>query len=315
MSDRKYNNDNLKSKNSQILKNIQNKKSVQDKIPTTIDEQIKKLQERGCVVGDIDYARETLRYINYFRLSNYFEPFSVNKNQYEEGTSFEKIMLIYDMDRKLRSILIAALEEIEIALRACISNFHALKYGALGYLNPNTFTHSHNHTSFISKMNYLVDCNEDREFVKHYNSKYSGKFPLWVMAELFSFGTLAFFFKDMHSADKKTIANDYYGCSPSEMDNWIFCLNELRNYCAHYNRLYGNSFPIDPKTPKDFEPRLKPDVFGYMIVMKQLYHDRENWNERVVKPITRMLKKNSQIIRLFDIGFPENWEQLLMFSE
>ena len=307
MSDRKFNYDNIKTKNS--------RKSVHDKIPTTIDEQIKKLQERGCVIEDVEYARETLKYINYFRLSNYFEPFSVNKSQYEEGTSFEKIMQIYDMDRKLRSILIAALEEIEIALRACISNFHALKYGALGYLNPNTFTHSHNHTSFISKMNYLVDCNEDREFVKHYNVKYSGKFPLWVMCELFSFGTLAFFFKDMHSADKKTIANDYYGCSPSEMDNWIFCLNELRNYCAHYNRLYGNSFPIEPKTPKNFEPRLKPDVFGYMIVMKQLYHDRENWNERVVKPITRMLKKNSSIIRLSDIGFPENWERLLMFSE
>lgn len=314
MGNSKYN-DNIKSKNSENLKNILNKKSVQDKIPTTIDEQINKLRERGCVVEDIDHARETLKYINYFRLSNYFEPFSVNKSQYEEGTSFEKIMQIYDMDRKLRSILIAALEEIEIALRACISNFHALKYGALGYLNPNTFTHSHNHTSFISKMNYLVDCNEDREFVKHYNSKYSGKFPLWVMAELFSFGTLAFFFKDMHSADKKTIANDYYGCSPSEMDNWIFCLNELRNYCAHYNRLYGNSFPIDPKTPKDFEPRLKPDVFGYMIVMKQLYHDRENWNWRVVKPIARMLKENSDIMRLSDMGFPENWEELIIFSE
>ena len=309
LSDRKFNNENIKSKN------IKKARTIQDKIPTTIDEQIKKLQERGCVVNDTEYAKETLKYINYFRLSNYFEPFSIDKNHYEEGTSFEKIMKIYDMDRKLRSILIAALEEIEIALRACISNFHALKYGALGYLNPNTFTHSHNHQSFISKMNYLVECNEDREFVKHYNSKYSGKFPLWVMAELFSFGTLAFFFKDMHSADKKIIANDYYGCSPSEMDNWVFCLNELRNYCAHYNRLYGNSFPVLPKTPKDFEPQLKPDVFGYIIVMKQLYHDRENWNWRVVKPITRMLNDNSGIIRLSDIGFPENWEELLMFSE
>lgn len=285
-----------------------------DKIPATISEQIKKLKERGCVIENEDRARETLKYINYFRLSNYFEPFSVSKHRYEDGTTFEKIMQIYDMDRKLRSILIAALEEIEIALRACISNFHALKYGALGYLNPNTFTHSHNHQSFISKMNYLVDCNEDREFVKHYNAKYSGKFPLWVMTELFSFGTLAFFFKDLHSADKKSIANDYYGCSSSEMDNWIFCLNELRNYCAHYNRLYGNSFPVLPKTPKDFEPELKPDVFGYIVVMKQLYYDRENWNERVVKPIARMLKKNSKAVRLSDIGFPENWEELISFS-
>lgn len=287
---------------------------VQEKIPSTIDEQIKKLRERGCIIKDVEYARQTLKVINYFRLSNYFEPFSVSKHKYEEGTTFEKIMQIYEMDRKLRSVLIAALEEIEIALRACISNFHALKYGALGYLNPNTFTHSHNHQSFISKMNYLVDCNEDREFVKHYNSKYSGKFPLWVMTELFSFGTLAFFFKDMHSADKKIIANEY-GCSSSEMDNWIFCMNELRNYCAHYNRLYGNSFPVLPKTPKDFEPELQDNVFGYIIVLKQLYHDHGNWNERVVKPISRMLRKNSDAVRLSDLGFPENWEELMMFAD
>lgn len=306
MSNSKYKHENPKPKNG---------KPVQDKIPTTLDEQIEKLRERGCVIKNAEYARKTLKYINYFRLSNYFEPFSVSKHKYEEGTTFEKVMQIYEMDRKLRSVLIAALEEIEIALRACISNFHALKYGALGYLNPNTFTHSHNHQSFISKMNYLVECNEDREFVKHYNTKYSGKFPLWVMTELFSFGTLAFFYKDMHSADKKTIANDYYGCSPAEMDNWIFCLNELRNYCAHYNRLYGNTFPVLPKTPKDFEPELQDNVFGYIIVMKQLYHDHENWNERVVKPIARMLRKNSDAVRLDDLGFPENWEELLMFAE
>lgn len=293
----------------------QSRKPSNDKIPATISEQIAKLRERGCVIKDESYARETLKYINYFRLSNYFEPFSVNKHKYEDGTTFEKIMRIYDMDRKLRSVLIAALEEIEIALRAAVSNFHALKYGALGYLNPNTFTHSHNHKNFISRIDYLVECNEDREFVKHYNAKYSGKFPLWVMTELFSFGTLAFFFKDMHSADKKALANDYYGCSSGEMDNWIFCLNELRNYCAHYNRLYANSFPVEPKTPKDFEPELKADVFGYIIVMKQLYHNKENWNERVVKPIVRMIRNNSDIIRLSDLGFPENWETLIKFPE
>lgn len=285
------------------------------KIPSTISEQIAKMKERGCVFGDEKKARETLKYINYYRISNYFEPFSVSKHKYEEGTTFEKIMQIYEMDRKLRSVLIAALEEIEIALRAAVSNFHALKYGATGYLNPSSFDRSHNHQSFIGRVNHLIECNDEREFVKHYNSKYGGKFPLWVVMELFSFGTLAFFYKDMHSADKKVLANDYYNCSPSELDNWIFCMNELRNYCAHYNRLYGNRFPVLPKTPRDFEPELSDDVFGYIIVMKQLYHDRRNWNERVVKPISRMLKKNADAARLSDIGFPENWETLLAFTD
>lgn len=288
---------------------------MSEKIPATPDEQIKKLRERGCIIRDEKLARETLRYINYFRLSFYFVPFSVSKNKYEEGTTFEKILRIYEFDKKLRSILIAALEEVEITLRAAISNYHALKYGALGYLNPSSFDRSHNHQNFVTRINHLIETNEEREFVKHYEKRHNGKFPLWVAMELFSFGTLAFFFKDMHNSDKKTLANDFFGCSPSEMDNWIFCLNELRNYCAHYNRLYGNTFPVQPRTPRGVEPELENNVFGYIIVLKQLYHDKTNWNERVVKPISRLLRKNSDVIRLSDLGFPDGWETRIAFVD
>lgn len=283
------------------------------KIPATINEQIAKLKERGCVIENEAYARETLKYINYYRLSNYFEPFSINKHKYEDGVTFNKIMRIYEMDRKLRSILIAALEEIEIALRAAVSNFHALKYGALGYMNPSSFDFRHNHQSFLSKVKHLIEANDDRDFVKHYNKKYGGAFPLWVIMELFSFGTLAFFYRDMKDADKKTLADEYYGCSASELDNWIFCLNELRNCCAHYSRLYGSEFSVEPKTPSEYDEQLKPDVFGYMVVMKQLYHNGTNWNERVVKPISRQLKKNADTARLSDLGFPDDWETELSF--
>lgn len=288
---------------------------MREKAPATINEQIKILKMRGCVIEDEIKARDTLKYINYYRLSNYFEPFSVSKHKYEEGTTFEKIMRVYEMDRKLRSILLAALEEVEIALRAAVSNFHALRYGALGYLNPSCYNVSHNHASFLSRVNHLIESNEEREFVRHYNAKYGGKFPLWVMMELFSFGTLAFFYKDMKTADKKELSDEYYNCSSSELDNWIFCLNELRNYCAHYNRLYGSHFPVEPKTPENFPVELLPDVFGYIIVMKQLFHGKENWNERVVKPISRLLKKNADIIKLSDLGFPEGWETLIGYTD
>lgn len=285
------------------------------KLPSTIKQQIAKLRERGCIINDEKYAEETLKYINYFRLSNYFKPFCVTKDRYEDGTTFEKIMRIYEIDRRLRSILLAALEEIEIALRAAISNFHSLKYGAQGYLNAENFDFRHNHSVFVGKIRHLVEANDDREFVKHYNSKHSGDFPLWVIMELFSFGTLAFFYKDMHNSDKKELASSFYGCTSSELDNWIFCMNELRNYCAHYNRLYGNTFPVQPKTPRGLDYELQQNVFGYMMIMKQVYHNAEDWNTRVVQPVSKMIKRNADIIRLEHIGFPENWEEMLIMQK
>lgn len=285
------------------------------KLPSTIKQQIAKLRERGCIINDEKYAEETLKYINYFRLSNYFKPFSVAKDKYEDGTTFEDIMRVYEIDRRFRSILIAALEEIEIALRAAVSNFHALKYGALGYLNATNFDFRHNHNAFCGKIRHLVETNEDREFVKHYNNKYRGDFPLWVIMELFSFGTLAFFYKDMHNSDKKELADTFYRCSSSELDNWIFCMNELRNYCAHYNRLYGNTFPVEPKTPRGLDYELEPNVFGYMMVMKQVYHNADDWNSKVVQPIAKMIKRNSDVIRLSHIGFPDDWEEQLTMTK
>jgi len=135
---------------------------------------------------------------------------------------------------------------------------------------------------------------------------------LWVIMELFSFGTLAFFYKDMHNSDKKEIADTYYNCSSSELDNWIFCMNELRNYCAHYNRLYDNSFPVEPKTPRELDYELQPNVFGYIMVMKQLYHRKDDWNTKVVKPLVRMINKNMDVIRLSHLGLPDDWEQQLI---
>ena len=105
---------------------------MNQKIPATIREQVQKLRQRGCIIEDEKHAEETLKYINYFRLADYFAPFTVSKGRYEEGTTFENVLRVYEADRKLRSILLASLEETEIAMRAAVSNYHALKYGALG---------------------------------------------------------------------------------------------------------------------------------------------------------------------------------------
>lgn len=107
-----------------------------NKTPATINQQIDILLQRGCIINDREYAAECLTRINYYRLAYYFAPFLEHKGKYKDGTTFEQIMRIYDFDRMLRRLIMTYLEEIEIAFRALISNYHAMKYGALGYLNP-----------------------------------------------------------------------------------------------------------------------------------------------------------------------------------
>lgn len=280
------------------------------KNPSTARQQIQKLKERGCIVNDEIFAEKILENINYYRLVNYFEPFSDEK-KYIEGTTFEKIYNIYEFDRKLRVHLLAVLEEIEIMLRAKISNYHANKYGALGYLNSETFNPAHNHTAFLSKVKRSIETNEELEFVKHHINKYNGQFPLWVMMEMFSFGTLCYFFIDLCSADKKEIAALICDYNYRYVENWMMCLLDLRNKCAHYNRLYGSYFEKTPKTPSDMLYQLNNTLFDYIFAMKFLFYNKIEWTSFFIPQLNSIISQYNDYIELQHLGFPAGWEEML----
>ncbi len=62
---------------------------------------------------DEEFAAETLTNINYFRLAHYFSLYLQEDGKYKEGTKFKEVLRVYDFDRKLRSLLMGALEELE----------------------------------------------------------------------------------------------------------------------------------------------------------------------------------------------------------
>lgn len=243
---------------------------IYSKTPASIREQLEILKRRGCIINDTEYAERCLTNINYYRLVHYAEGFLEKKGKYKEGTCFEDIMRLYEFDRLLRRLIMTHLEEIEISFRACVSNYHAMKYGALGYLNPSSFDQRHNHAAFVSKLERLMDINEKETVVIHHKSKYGGVMPIWAAMELFSFGMLTYFFIDMKDSDKKELAGRYYGLNPRVVENRLSCLSDLRNACAHYNRLYQNPFSAPVK---DMDNTLK----SYIAAAASLYPDKDKW--------------------------------------
>lgn len=286
------------------------------KAPATIPSQIQKLKERGCIIENEELAKSTLEIINYYRLVTYFSVFLDENKRYRAGTTFNKTLRLYDFDRRLRQELMTALEDVEISLRAVISNFHALKYGALGYLNPETFDARHKHQMFLGKIDHLIEVNSDEKFVSHHINNYAGAFPLWVIMELFSFGTLAFFYIDMTDSDKKELAQKNYNLAPRYLDNWLLCMSELRNLCAHYNRLYGAKLENAPKAPPDMADRkLGCTLFDYVLVMKYLHKRPMIWNDVFLSSLCALFNEYADVIELDKIGFPENWYDSLFIKE
>ncbi len=280
-------------------------KSVKN--PATIKAQLEKLRTRGCEIEDEERAKLVLENINYYRLVHYFSVFLENKNRYREGTTFDTVMRVYDFDRLLRSLLLTALEEVEISMRAHVSNYHALKYGALGYLNDSCFDVHHNHKYFTGKIDRLVESNTGEELVTHHMRKYGGAFPLWVIMELFSFGMLNTFYSDLKTDDKKAIADKAFGISYRCVEDWLHRLSDLRNMCAHYNRLYGNNMENIPKQPPNFHRPLNDSLYDTLIVLKELYPRNDMWNHTFLLRLEMLMAEYSDVVDKKYIGFPDNW--------
>lgn len=281
------------------------------KEPTTYEEQIVLLRHRGCIITDENKCREFLGQVRYYRISAYFLPFkNGDTDKYLPRVTFEKIMHIYDFDRRLRHLIFAAIEDIEIYLRSALSYYHAHKYGAEGYLNGNTFSSKHNEQKFKDKLIREIENNKNASFVNHHIKQYDGRFPLWVACELFSFGMLSYFYSDLKSQDAKILANELYHNIPKNIKSWLRCCTDLRNICAHYGRLYYRKFSAIPAA-MELSTEQQRSLFGAILALRALHPCSQKWNNEFLEGTQALLEQYEEDIVLKHIGFPDDWVERL----
>jgi abortive infection bacteriophage resistance protein len=275
------------------------------KSPTTYNQQLEKLRSRGCQVSDIPLCERILSRINYYRLSAYFLPFKKADGNYVPGTDFNVVYQIYEFDRKLRNLLFAAIEEVEIYLRAKFAYYHAHKYGTLGYMDAGNYNKRHRHGRFMGLIEAEIDNNKKVLFVQHHLANYGGQFPVWVITELFTFGMLSYFYGDLPAPDQKWIAKTVFGTIPKNLASWLRCCTDLRNICAHYGRLYFRLFTAVPANLPGLEKTAERRLFGALLALKALYPDMDKWNIEIQPALCSLVKSYSQVIHLDHIGFPK----------
>jgi abortive infection bacteriophage resistance protein len=281
------------------------------KQPTTYNQQIKKLRSRGCQVTDVPFCTKVLSQINYYRLSAYFLPFNKSDGNYLPDTDFNDIYQIYEFDRKLRNLLFAAIEEVEIYLRAQFAYFHSRKYGATGYLDAANYNTRHCHDKFQKLIETEIQNNKKVLFVQHHLTNYGGQFPVWVITELFTFGMLSYFYNDLLMADQKNLARELFQTIPKNLISWLRCCTDLRNICAHYGRLYFRIFTAIPANLPDLEKNAERRLFGAILALKTLYPDVNKWNNEIYGGLKKIMAIYSSVIKLDHIGFPADWEAKL----
>ena len=208
------------------------------KVHYDYEKQIDRLKQYGMIINDYDFAKEFLKNHEYYRLSGYCHLF-IQNDRFIKNITFEEIVDIYEFDRALRILILEYLYKIEIKFKSIISYYCADTYGPLAYLNYNNFNSKKFHKNFLATAKREIG-RSDEKFIEHHIKNKNSIFPIWVVFEVLSFGTISKFYKNMKTKDKKSLSKIYFnGIDYEYIENWINVLSNFRNLCAHNSRLYN----------------------------------------------------------------------------
>lgn len=294
-----------------------------NKPPLTISEQIKLMKSRGLKFENEIIAQDYLSNISYYRLRAYTYPFQNNhiKNQpFNIDVSFEQIIKLYVLDRKLRLLIFDGIEKIEIAFRTQIIYNFSLRYGSHWQLNQQLYRDTirfNNH--FDTLQNEINRSNET--FIDHYFKKYNDPLepPSWMSLEISSMGLLSKIFQNLKKNAEKNAITKHFGLNDvSVLENWMLCFSTLRNICAHHGRIWNRrlipiKIPTNPiykflQNKNIYNNKLYATISSIEYILLIISPDSTIGNR------LKILMQNCPLAQNKEMGFPENWEDEALWN-
>lgn len=253
-----------------------------------VEEQLSLLKDRGLQIQDEVRATHFLEAVSFFRLTPYMRPFQTPEDPdhaFRPGTGFRQLSQLYDFDRRLRLLIVDAIERVEVAARAATSNHMGSTHGTHWYLDRKLFKNHYDHGRLLrtiedkqqkalqdyrrelGRIERLVHADEPRKsqlrqrraqesYARHYALTYDSPIlmPGWAMLEELTMGELSHLFKGLaRDNDRKAISRRLSVPAPL-LESWLHTLTTVRNICAHHARLWNRELGIKPEQPrsKDF---------------------------------------------------------------
>lgn len=291
------------------------------KEPKSYEEQMEILRKKhGIIIADEEKAKEILESTNYYRFSGY--GVSLRKNdgtdKYRDGTTIEHLYALYSFDYRLRHLLLQTIEPFEIKLRSCIAYRLGTVYGPAGYKNPTNFLPTVDkrgdlvHSNTIEKFNKAVIDGKNKPCVIHHNKHYGGSFPVWAAVELFTFGMLASLFSIMIPKDKKAVTEKFGILSPQLFNGWLLSFLNIRNRCAHNDRIYNmplTQMPAIHDLDTKYATGPRNRIFPVLLALRRVISDIDQW-EWFYYELLYLMQVHPEV-ELRCLGFPVNWEEAL----
>ncbi|WEV50417.1 Abi family protein [Lactobacillus sp. ESL0731] len=310
----------------------------------TVTEQLVILQQRGLTFGDEERIKRYLLTNNYYNIINGYSKFfqEEKSNLYRKDVTFDEIATLYFFDRELKITLLNAILNAEHHLKSIFAYRFAEKHKNEKYAYLNFTSYDEKNSVQVSKiilrLSQLIKRKTNRRkstannaidfYVKRHNDV-----PIWVLIDFIDFGTLCELIeivptsmqnkiaKDLNSFISENLNQDVNMFEPEVMVSFIKNIHEIRNICAHNNRLLGYECRADSKYFEQlcchYNIAVKDQrrsVYSVFLNL-QCFLSRTEFcilNNTVRKRCKYLGSKINSIDSneiLSSIGFPKNWEK------
>lgn len=282
--------------------------------------QIEKMVSRGLIVQDKEHALKILSNISYYRLGVYSHSFEQDHSthQFITGTTFEQIVSLYEFDRKLRLLVLDALERIEVSFRTQWVYHMSAHYGSHAHLNEKAHTKYWKHT--CEELTRELK-RSDEEFIRRSIAKYDSETPpIWAVSEIMSFGLMSKWYKNLRvSSVRKDVAR-LYQVHPDILESWMQHLSVVRNTCAHHSRLWNRRFERIAPAHTHNHRVLQSSYFAdghplsnsllIIVYLLDIIEPANSWRSRFFR-----LLDSCSVINYGEMGFTDGWRELEMWKE
>lgn len=277
----------------------------------TFEQQLELLRQRGLSIQDSDRVLHWLRRVSYYHLSAYFLPFKDGES-FRPDANFDDIAGLYIFDRKLRLLVLDAIERIEVAIKTAITYEIGHIYGSFGHTDSANFSSEFDHAKFMIEL-MSEEQRAQETFARHFRQKYTAEthLPVWMATEFLSFGAVSKLYRSLSPQIKQRIAAEY-DVGDQFLVSWLHALSYVRNVCAHHKRLWNRQFGIKPKLPSRSLkwPHQVPDNGRLYCVLLILQHMLNvvspncHWKQRLFA----LLDQHSAV-SLDAMKFPADWKR------
>lgn len=274
------------------------------------------LQSRGLTIDNFVKAEHYLDNIGYYRLSAYMYPLlkmPKSAHQYKDGASFQKVMMLYRFDKKLRMLIFNEIEKIEIAIRRAVMQITTEMTGDNFWLtNPIYFANRVYFNDTLRTIQKEYDHSRE-EFINHFRNTYSDPFPpAWILGELLTIGNVNAIYRNIKlNRIRKRIAKRF-GLPIDVFESWLTIIAVTRNACGHHARVWNKQNAIPPmmlNRPTGAWITLPTDPMRiyFDICIVRYFLDTISPNNDMLAKL-RWLFVEFPEIDLRAMGFPDGWE-------